>query len=363
VAFVTTALATQDRWIFSRSVDLLVFTLPAALSLALVLLAPAELRSADSPEWVWVTGILLVDVAHVWSTGVVTYLNPAELRRHSSRYWLVPLAGWVCGVALFSLGGRTWFWRGLAYLAVFHFVRQQFGWMALYRARAGDRSRGGAIIDGAAIYAATLYPLIFWHAHLPRRFDWFLPGDFVPGLPLVAARLAGGLYVICLTLYLARAVLELRKVSTIPWGKHLLLLTTAVIWYTGIVAFDGDYVFTVTNVFVHGIPYAALIYSFARHTKSFEPGPGARLVSGRGALIRFLGLLWILAYVEELLWDRALWHERPAWFGAGFDLSSLEVWFVPLLALPQLTHYVLDGFFWRRAQNPNLHSWFTRPRP
>jgi len=24
---------------------------------------------------------------------------------------------------------------------------------------------------------------------------------------------------------------------------------------------------------------------------------------------------------------------------------------VPLLALPQLTHYVLDGFVWRRAGN------------
>jgi hypothetical protein len=64
--------------------------------------------------------------------------------------------------------------------------------------------------------------------------------------------------------------------------------------------------------------------------------------------------------VEELLWDRAVWHERPGWFGSGFDPSAFEVWFVPLLAVPQLTHYVLDGFFWRRSRNPNLSSWFRR---
>ena len=28
---------------------------------------------------------------------------------------------------------------------------------------------------------------------------------------------------------------------------------------------------------------------------------------------------------------------------------------VELLAVPQLTHYLLDGFLWRRASNPRLH--------
>ena len=81
------------------------------------------------------------------------------------------------GVALYS-ESETLFWRALAYLAVFHFVRQQYGWVALYRARVGERGRAGWWIDAAAVYMATLYPLVYWHAHLPRRFWWFLPGDF-----------------------------------------------------------------------------------------------------------------------------------------------------------------------------------------
>ena len=65
------------------------------------------------------------------------------------------------------------FWRCLAYLAAFHFVRQQYGFMMLY----GRRERQRRWIDQAAIYAATLYPLAWWHLH-PRHFDWFIAGDF-----------------------------------------------------------------------------------------------------------------------------------------------------------------------------------------
>jgi hypothetical protein len=357
-------------WIFSRRVDLLVFGLPAAVALALIAVRSAVSEAGDSPEWVWLSGVLLVDVAHVWSTGLITYLNPSELRRHPDRYWLVPVLGWVLGVVLYALGGAALFWRGLAYLAVFHFVRQQYGWMALYRAREGDRSRAGALVDGAAIYAATLYPLIWWHAHLPRRFAWFSPGDFASGLPERVAGLAAVAYAACLGAYAMRALRRARR-APVAWGKHLLLGATAATWYVGIVARNDDFSFTISNVLAHGIPYAALVFSYARHTAASEPGPGASVVRGplASGLVRFLSCIWLLAYVEELLWDRGVWHERSylfgqgGVFGSGGDLRSLEAWIVPLLAVPQLTHYVLDGLFWRRASNANLRSWFMRHAP
>jgi hypothetical protein len=354
----TGAALRRAPWIFSPRVDLLAFALPALLSIGALAAMPQ--RPPGGSEWVWVTGVLLVDVAHVWSTMFVTYLNPAEVRRHPMRYACVPGAGWVLGVLLYSLGGALLFWRCVAYLAVFHFVRQQYGWMMLYRARAAERGLVGSLIDGAAIYAATLYPLIWWHAHLPRNFDWFLPGDFLRGLPAEAAGAAGVSYVACLVAYCARAVVQAARREPVAWGKHLLLMATAATWYVGIVLCDDDDAFTLTNVFAHGIPYAVLVFSYARFMAASEPGVGARLLGGSAfaAGVRFLACLWLLAYAEELLWDRAHWHERPDLFGEGFELSSLEAWLVPLLAVPQLTHYVLDGMFWRRAGNENLRAWF-----
>jgi hypothetical protein len=222
--------------------------------------------------------------------------------------------------------------------------------------------RLGAWIDGAAIYAATLYPLLWWHAHLPRQFHWFLPGDFVPGLPEAVAALGGVVYAACLLAYGVRAVLELKRPGPVPWGKHLLLTGTAATWYVGIVVRNDDTAFTLTNVLSHGIPYAALVFCYARHTGAREPGLGARLSGGSvpAALVRFAACLWLLAYAEELVWDRGVWHERAFLFGDGLELDFFQPWLVPLLALPQLCHYVLDGMFWRRAGNENLRDWFRQ---
>jgi hypothetical protein len=59
----------------------------------------------------------------------------------------------------------------LAMLAVFHFVRQQYGWVNLYRAKLKEKSNLTWWIDAAAIYLATVYPLAFWMTSLPRNFN------------------------------------------------------------------------------------------------------------------------------------------------------------------------------------------------
>jgi len=341
---------TAKRWLFSAPLDLALFGGTAAISLLLVLAGPRH--GTASPEWTWITGVLLVDVAHVWSTAFVVYLDPAERRRRPALYAAVPVAAFAVGVALYACGEAV-FWRALAYLAVFHFIRQQYGWVMMYRARNGERGRLGRWLDGATVYAATLYPLIVWHTELPRAFAWMRPGDFVVGLPPVTATIAGWCYAALLASYVARAVVQ----RPIAWGKHVIVAATAACWYVGIVATDADYAFTVTNVFIHGVPYLALVYLYARaaaREPASQRGTSARLLRGRRGLVVFCATLWAIAYVEELIWDRAIWHDRSWLFGSSIEIGWLAMLVVPLLAVPQLTHYVLDGFLWRRRANPRL---------
>jgi hypothetical protein len=341
----------MKRWLFSAPTDLAVFGGTAVIALLLVALGP----SGQSPQWTWITGVLLVDVAHVWSTAFVVYLDPAEWRRRPLLYAGVPVACFAAGVALYAWGELP-FWRAIAYLAVFHFVRQQYGWVMMYRARNGELDRFGRWLDGATIYAATLYPLIWWHASLPRGFSWMKDGDFVAGLPHWVIAPARVIYLALLAAYTVRALVQ-RPVS---WGKHLVVATTVACWYTGIVVTNSDYAFTVTNVFVHGVPYLALVYLYARaaaRERESAAGASARLVR-RGVLV-FLATLWLVAYAEEMLWDRTIWHDRPWLFGGGIDVGGAAVVIAPLLAVPQLAHYVLDGFLWRRRSNPRLGRLLT----
>jgi hypothetical protein len=296
----------------------------------------------------WVPAVLMIDVAHVWATGFRVYLDPAELRRRPLLYMLVPLSGFVLGVALYS-EGEVVFWRVLAYLAVFHFVRQQYGWVALYRARLGERDRLGRWVDSATIYLATLYPLLYWHAHLPRQFWWFLRDDFT-ALPPILEQLTAPLYWFVLAVYAAR-VAYLWRIGRPNPGKDIVVLSTVVCWYVGIIAMNSDYAFTVTNVIIHGVPYLVLVYwyRFVRRTPAAS-GPAVRA----SRVVGFLATLWLIAYFEEMIWDRGVWHERSWLFGGPWESASLKGVLVPLLAVPQLTHYVLDGFIWRRKSNPDF---------
>ena len=115
-------------------------------------------------------------------------------------------------------------------------------------------------------------------------------------------------------------------------------------------------------------PYLALLWRYARGrfgdeearadalgAAPSEPSLGRAIVlRGAGA---FVTVLAAIALIEEFAWDQLAWHERGAIFGdlAVRPSAAALRWIVPLLALPQLTHYVLDAFVWRGgAPNPGL---------
>ncbi len=358
-------------WLFSAPVDLAAFLGSAVVSLLLLAVGWwAGWLQQDTPEWTWFSAILLVDVAHVYATGFRVYFVPGEFARRPWVYGLSPLLGFLIGLAVYS-ESEVFFWRALAYLAVFHFVRQQYGWVALYRSRAQEQGTLGRVIDTSAIYLATVYPLVYWHAHLPRNFWWFLQGDFT-GVPQILAQLLEPFYWLALTAYAVRSISNGLRYNFWNPGKDIVLATTAVCWYVGIVAINSDYAFTVTNVIIHGVPYLVLVYWYrfvrAPQTKASQqqqvesasaetitPQPSRWRKHGK-ALFLFLGVVWVLAYAEELLWDHSVWHERGWLFGGSWDLGAWHMFLVPLLAVPQVTHYVLDGFIWRRRSNPELQT-------
>jgi hypothetical protein len=130
-------------------------------------------------------------------------------------------------------------------------------------------------------------------------------------------------------------------------GKILLVAGTAATWAAGILVWKTDFAFTATNVVAHGVPYMAVSWRV-----------GAR--NGSGLFFRaawlYAGTLALFAFVEEWLWDRAVWRDHPGVFpGPELPAQPYLTLVVPLLALPQLTHYLLDAWLWRLdGSNPGL---------
>lgn len=337
-------------WLVSARFDLWAFGAPAAGALLLVLLAPWLAPDGVTPLPMWIVGVLAVDVAHVWATLFVTYLDPGARVRFAAPLLAAPLAAFL-GAAALAHASPAWFWRVLAYVAVFHFVRQQYGWVRLHHRRDPDLSALDRRLDVAAIYLGTLYPLLWWHAHLPRRFSWFVPGDFVG--PWLEPRWVEALGVFPAAVLLAFVLRQVwLRWRGEPWraGKALVVLTTAACWGVGIVATDSDWSFTVTNVFIHGVPYLAYVGREARRRRARRDGaPGGALAFVLTRGWAFYGVLVLLAYAEEWGWDRLLWREGGVFFGPTPTLGPVgEAWALAALSVPQITHYLLDGLIWRR---------------
>lgn len=348
---------TAQPWIHSAGLDLLFIVGPAFLVTVLAMLLNEQLQSLGAMSaWVWLALIVGVDVTHVYSTLFRTYFDHEELRQRQGMYLLTPLLAWIAGCLLYSMGSLT-FWRVLAYLAVFHFVRQQYGFMMIYGRKDGPAFKQ---LDKLVIYAATLFPLIYWHGH-ERHFDWFVDGDFFQFRSDAVIQFAGWCYAALIIAYVVKEAYIWRQSGWISWPKQLMLAGTALSWYIGIVQFDNDLMFSAINVISHGVPYLALVWIYGCNQTELQ-GQGATFYfQWVGQLFRrrwwwlFLGLLACWAYIEENLWDGWVWREHGTVLLFADALPEIQseqalMWLVPLLATPQITHYVLDAFIWRMKQ-------------
>jgi hypothetical protein len=248
------------------------------------------------------------------------------------------------------------FWRLLAYLAVFHFIRQQYGFMRIYSRK---ESLPGYIsyFDSFAIYCATLYPVLFWHLKGPRNFHWFVQGDFYYFGSEALIHIMTMLYLSTIILYLLKEGYIIVKYRSLNLPRNLIIAGTFLSWYFGIVYYNGDLIFTLINVVSHGIPYMALIWIYGRKKYAAATRKDlVRMLFKEYAIMLFLGLLFTFAYLEEGFWDALVWNDHREFFSFFYFLPKITdhhmlALLIPLLSLPQITHYVLDGFIWKLSKD------------
>ncbi len=348
-------------WIHSAAADLLFILLPPVFCLGIIMLFPqwfGEQQPVNTATWVVL--VLCIDVAHVYSTLYRTYFDKELMRERKLLLLGIPAVCYIAGVLLCIIG-IEWFWRVLAYVAVFHFVRQQYGFLRIYSRY--EPQNWMKKLDAVAVYSTMLYPLLWWHLHPGRAFSWFVPGDFIQTTfpATTIAYCAALIYAVVIATWLAKEIWFFVKLKHINIPRFILLGGTAVSWYFGIVHFNGDMTFTLLNVVSHGIPYMALIWMYGRKNYKDSQQHFLRKIFSPKFILLFAGILLALAFTEEWLWDIFVWQDHPEVFGhftAGItdNYSELLALIIPLLALPQVTHYVLDGFIWRISKDERIQK-------
>ncbi|MFT3794981.1 hypothetical protein [Flavobacterium sp.] len=332
-------------WIHKAKTDSLFILSPSFLVVAIVFVFQGWLREIENDYsfYTWLFLIVFVDVAHVYATLFKTYLVPAEFQKRRKLLIALPIVCLVVGMVLFGFGSQV-FWSVLAYVAVFHFIRQQYGFMRLY-ARKEPKTKANIWIDNIVIYSATGYPMLYWFLSSPRAFNWFVPNEFWRLENRQLLTVLGWVYCGVMVFYAIRTMYQSIRLHYFNIPKNAIIVGTALSWYFGIVHFNNDLVFTLLNVVSHGIPYMALIYLKEIDGKSSqEIGPLYHFKQWKG-LVFYIAILLGIAFFEEYLWEILVWKEQ-------FSLADLQLFewqflLVPLLTVPQFTHYLLDGFIWK----------------
>lgn len=294
----------------------------------------------EYPFWIWLIFIVFIDVAHVYATLFKTYFNPIERQRLKKTLIFVPIICLGIGILLFSFGIKV-FWSVLAYVAVFHFVRQQYGFLKLYVKNEVNTNKH---MENVAIYNATLYPMLYWFLSPKKNFNWFTDNEFFKFENYFILQIITIFYCVIIVGYALYVIKNYIRHREFNLPKILLVTGTYLSWYMGIVYYNNDLIFTVLNVVSHGIPYMGLVYINQKRENHLNFIPKLFYLKG---VFFFVAIILCFAFFEEYLWEVLVWNENFE----STKLTFLKDWhfvLVPLLMVPQFTHYILDGIIWKK---------------
>jgi hypothetical protein len=330
--------AAASAWILSRREDLIWFQGSALAGIALLLLFVVLQRSGASPYTLSYPALMAVflwgtlfDGTHVWGTYSRTYFAPDAASRAGLPdiwSWGLLAVGPATAIVAAALGREKSFQLFVmaAYLwAYWHLVRQHYGFMMLYRKRAGENDLRGARLDGLILWAGCLYPFVrfslgdaYAHSGLPL----LLPAAaLAPARLLLDAAFVVAAAILLKTLF-AQTIEPLR-----PGPKHLLLAIVIAFHFAVFAMLDNLLAILATLTIFHNLQYHRIVWLHERG-RGQTPSGGLFPYLAYGLC---LGAIW---YGIRILGVAAVHSELPRnlLIGLGWGVA--------------FHHYLVDGRIW-----------------
>lgn len=353
----------KSFWIRSPKYDWWWFIAPMAIPPVIVFFLPSTFTESQKTEifpWSWILIVLSIDVAHVYSTVYKTYFKPQGWQDHRLKMIVIPILTWMAGIMAYSISVKL-FWTLLAYFAVFHFIRQQYGFFRLYSRKSLSEKWLRRFLN-LTIYAVTVIPILIWHARGQQNFNWLTAGDFMYiNLPALVPFL-NVLLALILLLYSYAEYREKQLNGSWNTPRMLLTFATGFSYYVSVVLTNNDFIFSLVNVIGHGIPYLALVWYSEKRVTDGRSTSFLQYIFSKWGWILFYVIVFGMAYFEETIWDVFVYREHPDGFGwlystfEAVDDEQILTLLVPLLIMPQVVHYILDGYIWKKKHTEDLTS-------
>lgn len=284
---------------------------------------------------VWLLGI---DGPHVWATVTRTYFDPHQRRKLGSLLWVV-LPAMLVGPALVAAGAEPYFYVFAIVWLHTHIAKQHFGFVMLYKHKAGERDRLDYVLDRWFLLTSLLLP--FARFVVAMTFVNLYRQPAYKTLDAVFLAAYGGLA----AAFVARQWLRWKSGEPLNAPKLLLMATVVPLqWLTFGYALttpaDGLVRAGVVLGLFHSFQYHRLMWF---HNRNHYTDPRFEATSGlAGALARRF------AYYAgaAILLNVAISYLPPQLTPNPFLKAAL--WGIPF------THYLLDSKIWRVRGNKEL---------
>ena len=338
-AMAATTAAAPAGWILSRRQDLVWFqgSVLAGLVLLAFFAAAPHLDGASAGPWhpvllaVLLWGICF-DGTHVWGTYARSYLAPDAVSRAAlPGRWSWAMLAVGPAVALFAAPLFGFFLVGANLWGYWHLVRQHYGFLMLYRRRAGESDRRGARLDALLLWVGCGYPYLRFSlsdAYVASGLPLLLPPP-----ALASLRLPLDLAFVLTAVALGLLVVSERVEPLRPGPKHLLITVVTAFHLLVFALLDNLLAILATLTIFHNLQYHRIGWQY-------EHGHG-RVPSGSLARYLALGLAF-----------GAVWYGTRVF---GVAVAASETTRNVLLGLGwgvAFHHYVVDGRIWRVRRSP-----------
>jgi len=335
----------RSQWIFGFKTDLILFSGTLLISYLIVLLFYILGFDFDVLAPIWLIPILHVisDGSHIFST---FYRIRHDNQNQKIKYFLLFLFVIALNSLIFKFDPNL-YTHYLAYFAVYHFARQQYGWFMISARKCQTSHTFNTTWDKIIIYNATLVPVLIWMCKPSEVFGWFNVGDLVDLKSPHLIQYITIFHFILFALYFMREFKIYKITKSLPLSKYHILAVTWLIWYPTMAYFQKQIIGLVLFALSHGIQYMYVTFEYEKvHTQNKQ--------ISRKALFTVLYLLIVFIAIFEVFYNKKFetYTEQkmlPYWLiviGTGFINSF------------QITHYILDGFLWKPSQDKNISSFF-----
>jgi hypothetical protein len=358
-------IATQSRvspsWIFSAPQDFLFFfgTLLVGIIFGLYIENTGIVDTYQKTIVYLILVNILLDEGHVYATLFRTFFDKVEMKRRGHL-----IIGSLIGVALVHLIliliSYKLFTHVLAYVALYHVVRQQIGFVHITFLKDPNKEVEDRKWDRGIIYLMTIACALYWFSHFEQtgKDFYFTKGD-VFAIPSFIGDVAIKLMWCGVIAYFIREVGKFRKYGQLNIAKYIVVSTTFIHWYLGLVATHYLFLFVAMTYFYHSIPYIALVYKYsARETGSLTQLRWTKIF-GPLKWVPFVLVFFLGSYIEYNGWFQVIPEAFAHIFVVPlFTMSeATQNIFIGFMWVPLVTHYVIDGFIWKFSDpKSNLKS-------